>query len=358
MVSIRMLLSPPDLRIVPPVGTHAIRSQPHRRSGDSRIVVPTRSRPSPEPELEKTLCNQSYRSRVFLSRAALGPSHLSWNVATEREEEPHRLVARIGCRSEHAWAAAVDHGDAVRAAQLSCSFGDAAGSGAAVHPCLPDPELDALAHRCLGMLGPGRDHHRLDTARDRPQVVVGGVAFDLVGVWIDGEDVVAAVAQPVVDDIPTMVSRRARDAGDGDALVPEELGGSSLDCGHLDLLTGIIGPYPSIPRHQEARDTEALRLCLVSAAPSLASVKVRRMKDVAVVVMDVRERPDEGVEHEAQPRQNHHERDDEPEVHNEPPSLQLAAPSLLLRPEGSGDSVIPVRENRRLETTSVPGRRP
>ena len=76
------------------------------------------------------------------------------------------------------------------------------------------------------------------------------------------------------------------------------------------------------------------------------------MEDVFVIVVDVRERPDEAVEHEEQTRQNHHERDDEPEVHNAPPSLRLAVGSLLPRREGSGNSVIALRENRRLGDTA------
>jgi hypothetical protein len=72
------------------------------------------------------------------------------------------------------------------------------------------------------------------------------------------------------------------------------------------------------------------------------------MEDVAVIVMDVCERSDQGVQHEEQPRQNDHERDDEPEVHYEPPSLQLAARSPVLGREGSGNSLIVLRETRRL----------
>jgi hypothetical protein len=36
--------------------------------------------------------------------------------------------------------------------------------------------------------------------------VVGGIAFDLVGVRVDREDLVAALAQPLVDGVAAVVS--------------------------------------------------------------------------------------------------------------------------------------------------------
>jgi hypothetical protein len=63
-----------------------------------------------------------------------------------------------------------------------------------VHPDALDPELDALAHRPVGGLRSCRDHDCLDAVRDRAEIVVGRVALDLVGVRVDGEDVVAALA--------------------------------------------------------------------------------------------------------------------------------------------------------------------
>ena len=102
--------------------------------------------------------------------------------------------------------------------------GDAAGAGAAVHPDVLDAELGALAHRLLGDLGPCSDHDGLDAARDRPQVVVGRVALDLVCVGVDREHVVAALAQTLVDGVAAVVLRLPRDAGHGDSLVAQELG--------------------------------------------------------------------------------------------------------------------------------------
>ena len=59
------------------------------------------------------------------------------------------------------------------------------------------------------------------------------------------------------------------------------------------------------------------------------SIKVRRVEDVPVIVMDVRERADEAVQHEGQPRQNNDERDHDSDVHHEPPLLRLGRCWLL-----------------------------
>ena len=75
------------------------------------------------------------------------------------------------------------------------------------HPDPLDPELGALAHRFVGELGTGADHDGLDAARDRSEVVVGPVALDLVGVRVDGEDLIAAVAQPLVDGVAAVAAR-------------------------------------------------------------------------------------------------------------------------------------------------------
>ena len=105
--------------------------------------------------------------------------------------DTHRLVAAIGGGIEHARAAAVDHRDALLAAVVGRRLGDAPGAGSAVHPDMLDGEVGALAHRCFGGLGSGSDHDRIDAAGDRAQVAVAAIAFDLVGVRIDGEDVIA-----------------------------------------------------------------------------------------------------------------------------------------------------------------------
>src|SRR5919197_6458400 len=123
----------------------------------------------------------------------------SWDVAVEREDESHRLVADVGGGVEHARAAAVDYGDAALAAVLGGGVRDAAGAEGAMHPDVLDPELRALAHRLLGGLGPRSDHDRVHAAGDRAQVVVRAVALDLVGVGVYREDLVPALAQALVD---------------------------------------------------------------------------------------------------------------------------------------------------------------
>src|SRR5262249_15995064 len=133
-------------------------------------------------------------------------------------DEAHELVAEIGGRPEHAGAAAVDHGDSVRAAGRGGGIGDAAGAGAAVQPDGLDLERGAFTHRLLGDFRPGSDHDGLDAARDRPQVVVGDVAFDLVRVGVDREHLVAALAQTLVDGVAAVVLRLPRHARHGDTL--------------------------------------------------------------------------------------------------------------------------------------------
>jgi len=83
-----------------------------------------------------------------------------------------------------------------------------------------------------------------------------------------------------------------------------------------------------------------------------ASVKVRWMEDIPVIVMDVRERPDEGVQHEDQPRQDDHECDDEPQVHREPPFQQLAVRSPFGSVAPSGISSFVLRKNRKARALS------
>src|SRR6185436_19073298 len=105
-------------------------------------------------------------------------------------------------------------------------------------------------HRLFAVLGARADDDGLDAAGDRGEVAVARVALDLIGVGIDGEHLVAAVAQPLVDDVAAVAARIAGHAGDGDAPVSEE-----LCCGFLDLLHGTpesapagAGAHPVLPR--------------------------------------------------------------------------------------------------------------
>jgi hypothetical protein len=63
-----------------------------------------------------------------------------------------------------------------------------------MHPNVPDAQLGALVHGFLSGLGPCSDHHRLDSAGDRFQVLIGRIPLDLVGVRVDREDFIAALA--------------------------------------------------------------------------------------------------------------------------------------------------------------------
>src|SRR5579862_1280492 len=102
-----------------------------------------------------------------------------------------------------------------------------------MHPDVLDPELGALVHRGLGAFGPRSDHDSVDTAGDRAQALVGTVALDLGGVWVDREDLVPAVAEALVDRVtPVAILAVPRDARDRDPLVAEELGRRFIDALH------------------------------------------------------------------------------------------------------------------------------
>src|SRR5881628_737750 len=109
-----------------------------------------------------------------------------------------------------------------------------------MHPNLLDPELGALTHRVLGALGPSSDDDGLDTAGDRWEILVGAIALDLVGVRVDREDLVAALAQPPVDVVaPVAAFAVSRDSGYRHPFVGQELRGCLFDVLHCsNLLSG------------------------------------------------------------------------------------------------------------------------
>src|SRR5262249_15353942 len=110
-------------------------------------------------------------------------------------DQAHDLVPKIGGGTAHQPAAAREHDCGVGPAVAGGGIGDAASAGAPVHPHAGDAELGALAHGVLGDLGPGADHHRIDPARDRLQILITPVPLDLVRVRVDREDLITALAQ-------------------------------------------------------------------------------------------------------------------------------------------------------------------
>ena len=74
-----------------------------------------------------------------------------------------------------------------------------------IQTCLMPSGL--LVHGLLGRLWPCPDDDAVDPTGDRAQVVVTGVAFDLVGVRVHGEHLVAALAQALVDDVAPVTLR-------------------------------------------------------------------------------------------------------------------------------------------------------
>src|SRR5262245_28728198 len=170
-----------------------------------------------------------------LRRGGEGPNDRSdrlRHLAGAGEDEPHDLVAGVGGRLEHQRAAAVDDGHAALAAIDGGGVADAPIPERAVHPHLVDAERLALADRGLGPVGPRGDDDRVDAAGDVVQRGIAPVALDLLRVGIDGEDLVAAVPQPLVDDVAAVVLRVARHTGDRDPVLGEERGRSFLDGGH------------------------------------------------------------------------------------------------------------------------------
>jgi hypothetical protein len=127
------------------------------------------------------------------------------DVAIECEDNAHELVTQISGGIEHARATALYNRDAMLASVVGRLFGDASCAGATVHPHKLDPKLGTLAHRLLGDLRTRPDHDRLDTARDRAQIVIGGITFKLVCIRVNGEDLVSPLPKASVDDIGSVV---------------------------------------------------------------------------------------------------------------------------------------------------------
>ena len=77
------------------------------------------------------------------------------------------------------------------------------------------------------------DDDAVDTAGDLAQLVVAAVALDLVGVRVDREDLVAPLAEALVDDVAAVVLGLPGDAGDGDSLAGQELRCRVFDALHV-----------------------------------------------------------------------------------------------------------------------------
>src|SRR5215207_1233948 len=82
------------------------------------------------------------------------------------------------------------------------------------------------------MLRSSADHDRIDPTGNRLQVAIASVAFDLVCVRVDREDLVTTLAKPLVHDVAAVILRIPGNSGHRDPPVGEELRGSLLDCRH------------------------------------------------------------------------------------------------------------------------------
>src|SRR5262249_709241 len=102
-----------------------------------------------------------------------------------------------------------------------------------MHPHVLDPELDALPHRALGLVRRGGDDDGFDASGDASQVVVTAGTLNRLGIRVDREDLVAAVAQTLEHGIGAMIPGLSRNARHGNALVSEEFGIGFLHRRHL-----------------------------------------------------------------------------------------------------------------------------
>ncbi|HYU76222.1 MAG TPA: hypothetical protein VEL31_26415, partial [Ktedonobacteraceae bacterium] len=110
-------------------------------------------------------------------------------------------------------------------------LGDATRAERPMHPHVLNAEIGALAHGRLGGLGSSSDHDPVNATGYRFQIVVAGIAFDVVGIRVDGEDLVAPLPQTLVHNVAAVSLGFPRHAGHSDSLLCEELG-----CGFLHLL--------------------------------------------------------------------------------------------------------------------------
>jgi hypothetical protein len=78
----------------------------------------------------------------------------------------------------------------------------------------------------------GPDDDGLDAPGDGGEIGVRHPSGDLGGGRVDGEDLVAALQQPIVDDVAAVATRGAGDPGDGDPTAGEELVRGLLDGDH------------------------------------------------------------------------------------------------------------------------------
>lgn len=97
-----------------------------------------------------------------------------------------------------------------------------------------DTEVNALAHRGFGNLGSGPDDDPLDACRGGFQVVIAAVTLNHVRVGIDGEYLIASLAESLIDDVAPVALRGSGDSGYGHPLIRHEVR-CSVSCGlHVD----------------------------------------------------------------------------------------------------------------------------
>jgi hypothetical protein len=159
-------------------------------------------------------------------------------------------VANICRRLEHQRATAVNHTDAVVSPPGCRCGGNAAGSEGVVHPNLSDAEVGALTYRGQRVLRASSHHYCLNATGNRLQVMKAPIAFDLVGVRVDRENLVSKLTQATVYGIGGVGLGFPRNARDRDTLLGEKFTGGFFD-GHalpLDGASGFLGSHSNAER--------------------------------------------------------------------------------------------------------------
>jgi len=160
------------------------------------------------------------------------------HIAHQPPETAHYPVPKIGIQ-ELRRAGAGDDLDALLAAdryRILRDAGDAfhqPGLGAhhAVHPDVLHTQIDALPDNFFGHFGTREDENGIRFFGGGGQIRVTGIAFELIGFWVDGVVGITGILEFLVIQIATRFAR-FRGADNGDLLLGEEVLGHVVNFCH------------------------------------------------------------------------------------------------------------------------------